>query len=77
MPINPKHGYDITTGDGQKRLMYESVGIDIAKKWSAPDHYENGEYGSDPILDDYGNPTGKIKMVPTGRVVDLDAPKQV
>jgi len=64
------YGYDHTTGEGQKRLMYESIGFDITKKQETPSYYEDGETGSDPILDDNGNPTGKIKMYPTGRIVD-------
>jgi hypothetical protein len=66
-----RHDYDITTGEGQKRLFYEVMGHDITKAPERPDYYEPGEYGSDPILDDDGNITGFVKMVPTGRVVDL------
>lgn len=66
-----KPDYDFTTGEGQKRMMYASRGIDITQPPPRPSHYEEGEYGSDPILDERGEPTGKIRMVPTGRVVDL------
>ena len=34
-----------------------------------PAHYEGNEYGSDPVLDADGEPTGWIRMVPTGRLV--------
>jgi len=71
-----RYGYDHTTGEGQKRLMYESIGIDITSPRALPAHYEEGEYGSDPILDENGEPTGKIRMVPTGRVVDLREGKE-
>lgn len=66
-----RYGYDYTTGEGQKRLMYDSVGIDITQKSNQPAYYQEGEYGHDPILDEKGEPTGKIRMVPTGRIVDL------
>ena len=69
-----KPDYDITTGEGQKRLMYESIGINITRKTERPSHYEPGETGSDTILDKDGNPTGKIRMFPTGRIVDLNNP---
>lgn len=69
-----KHGYDHTTGEGQKRMMYESRPF---KSSPIPTltYYQEGEYGSDPILDSEGNPTGLIRMVPTGRVVDLSVKK--
>ena len=66
-----KYDYDVSTGEGQKRLMYDSMGIDITKKPKTPDYYEPGDYGHDPILDEEGNPTGKIRLVPSGKVVDL------
>ena len=68
-----RHGYDITTGAGQKRLMYESVGIDITRRPKRPLYYQGDEYGHDPITDEHGNPTGKVRMVPSGRIVDLRA----
>jgi hypothetical protein len=66
------YGYDYTSGEGQKRLMYDSMGVDITQKHKNPDYYEDGDYGSDPILDEDGNPTGKIRLVPSGKVVDLN-----
>lgn len=66
-----KYGYDYTTGEGQKRLMYESAGIDITRRPGNPDWYLPEEYGHDPIFDAAGNPTGKVRMVPTGRIVNL------
>ena len=66
-----KYGYDHTTGEGQKRLMYGSIGIDLTESVERPQYYEDGEYGSNPILDDNGEPTGRVRMVPTGRIVDL------
>lgn len=56
------YGYDHTTGDGQKKLMYESAGLPyiagIVRRVPGKD------YGSDPI----GN--GQFRMVPSGDIVD-------
>lgn len=57
---------DYSTGEGQKRLMAESVGLPsdtYTRKvinTNAP-----GEYGSTPIGD------GTFRMVPSGDIVDL------
>lgn len=69
--MRKKYGYDYTTGEGQKRLLYESAGVDITRRPGKPDWYQPGEYGHDPILDEDGEPSGLVVMVPTGRVVDL------
>ena len=58
------HGFDHTTGDGQKRLMYESIGINV--NLGTVDVCKAGDYGCDPI----GN--GKFKMVPSGDIVNID-----
>ena len=62
-----KHGFDHTTGDGQKRLMAVSVGMDsetyIGK---VIDLNKPGDYGCDPIGD------GTFKMVPSGDIVSLE-----
>ena len=65
------HRYDITAGAGQKRLMYESGGFDITWRRARPAYYRDGEHGTDPVLDARGEPTGCVRMVPTGRLVDL------
>jgi len=61
-----KYDFDHTTGDGQKRLMALSMGLDpetyIGKKI---DLNRAGDYGADPIGD------GKFKMVPSGDVVNF------
>lgn len=59
------YGYDHTTGEGQKRLMYESAGItylppQLIKRWEPGDP----DYGADPVGD------GTFRMVPSGDVVD-------
>lgn len=53
-------GYDTSTAEGQKRLMYESVGLPylcgaITRKV--------GDYGADPLGD------GTFRMVPSGDIV--------
>lgn len=71
MPKRWKYGYDHTTGEGQKRLMYESR--PFKSEPPAPlVEYKDGEYGHDPVLDEDGNPTGFVRMVPTGRIVEVD-----
>lgn len=35
------------------------------------DYFEEGETGHDPIFDDEGNPTGQVRMYPTGRIVTI------
>lgn len=59
-----KYGFDHTTGEGQKRLMYKSIGHDVKQEFidvNAP-----GDYGCDPLGD------GTFKMVPSGDVVDRE-----
>jgi hypothetical protein len=58
-----KHSYDITTGAGQKRMMYESVGYKVEQ--IIVDLYAPGDYGADPVGD------GTFRMVPSGDIVDL------
>jgi hypothetical protein len=62
-----KYGFDHTTGDGQKRLMALSVGLDPETYITKPiDIHRAGDYGSDPI----GN--GMFRMIPSGDFVGLD-----
>ena len=58
-----KYGFEHTTGAGQKRLMYKSVGLDVDPD-AVVDLKRKGDYGADPL----GN--GMFKMVPSGDVVD-------
>ncbi len=59
-----KYGFDHTTGDGQKRLMALSVGMDPETYITKPrDVSRPGDYGSDPL----GN--GMFRMVPSGDIV--------
>lgn len=52
----------------------ESVGIDITKRSPLPGERYNspGDYRSDPIMDCYGNPTGLIRLVPSGAIVSVN-----
>lgn len=60
-----KYGFDHATGDGQKRLMDLSMGLDpetyIGKKI---DMKMDSDYGSDPL------DNGMFRMVPSGDVVE-------
>jgi hypothetical protein len=58
-----KPGYDYTTGEGQKRMMEESMGRAYSRK--TIDLKAPGDYGADPLGD------GKFRMVPSGDVVDF------
>jgi hypothetical protein len=58
------HGYDHTTGEGQKRMMYESVGLPYF--FAAPVRKPGEDYGSDPMGD------GTYRMVPSGDVVSFE-----
>lgn len=63
--ITARYGYDYTTGEGQKRLMYESAGL----TYTAPKRVNvtaSGDYGCDPIGD------GTFRMVPSGDIVDYN-----
>jgi hypothetical protein len=53
-----------TSGDGQKRLMAESVGEDSEHWISRPVQITAGDYGCDPAGD------GMFRMVPSGDVVN-------
>lgn len=55
---------DYSTGDGQKRLMAESVGLPSDTYTRKIDLTAAGDYGADPIGD------GLFRMVPSGDVVD-------
>ena len=57
------YGYDHTTGEGQKRLMYESVGLPYE---ADSIDFSGKDYGCDPIGD------GTYKMVPSGDIVDYE-----
>ena len=63
----PDYGFDHTTGDGQKRLMAVSVGLDSETYISKPlpPRKEGKDYGADPLGD------GMFRMVPSGDIVDL------
>lgn len=58
-----RYGFDYTTGEGQKRLMYLSRGIEI--NTTLP-QYPGEDTGADPL----GN--GMFKMYPTGDIVNLE-----
>ncbi len=64
-----RYEYDHRTGEGQKRLMLESMGREYSQKrtiaTSSP-----GDYGCDPIGD------GTFRMVPSGDVVEYDEMKR-
>lgn len=36
------------------------------------DYTKDGDYGTDPIFDDDGNPTGLVRLHPSGRVVTVE-----
>lgn len=59
------YGFDHTTGDGQKRLMAVSVGMDSETYVMKPLRITEGDYGADPL----GN--GMFRMVPSGDIVDF------
>jgi hypothetical protein len=59
-----RHGFDHTTGEGQKRLMREAVGQPYAPPQFI-DTARPGDHGADPLGD------GRFRMVPSGDVVDL------
>ena len=68
MPQNlkEKYGFDHTTGDGQKRLMAISKGVD-SEYYIGPKPLPKStmdDYGCDPIGD------GMFRMVPSGDIVD-------
>ena len=60
---NPRrrYSYDHTTGEGQRRLMYESAGLPYIS--SRIDTSKSGDYGADPIG------SGMFRMVPSGDIV--------
>lgn len=53
------HTFDIVNGCTVRRVKL----VDTSRA---------GDYGSDPILDEAGNPTGLVKLIPSGRVVTID-----
>jgi hypothetical protein len=57
-----KMTYDITTSEGQKRMMYESVGLPYERR--VINTLAAGDYGAGPIGD------GTFRMVPSGDIVD-------
>lgn len=61
-----KYDFDHTTGNGQKRLMAISKGLDSEVYISKPLKFGPGDYGSDPLGD------GTFRMVPSGDIVDLE-----
>jgi GNAT superfamily N-acetyltransferase len=66
------YDYDFTTGEGQKRMMYENrphqaSGVSYDPSWDKPiDVHAPGDYGSDPLGE------GKFRMVPSGDIVDFE-----
>ena len=65
--MKSNYGYDHTTGEGQKRLMYESIGIKYEPpKQIRPWQPGDPDYGSDPIGD------GTFRMAPSGDIVSWD-----
>ena len=62
-----KYPFDCSTGDGQKRLMAMSMGLDSETYIGKPiDLSRSGDYGADPIGD------GTFRMIPSGAVVDFE-----
>jgi hypothetical protein len=59
--------YDTSTGEDQKRLMHESVGLEYAPPRRIAD--TPGDYGADPLGFDEGG-VFRWRMVPSGDVVD-------
>lgn len=58
-----KPGFDVSTAEGQRRLMAESVGqVYIPRRVIVT---TPGDYGCDPL------PDGKFRMVPSGDIVGL------
>ena len=57
-----KKPYDTSSAEGQKRLMYESVGMEYIP--NKIDFKKTGDYGADPVGD------GTFRMVPSGDIVD-------
>lgn len=65
--MNTRYGFDHTTGNGQKRLMAISVGMDSETYIAKPILRQSGkDHGADPI----GN--GQFRMVPSGDIVNLE-----
>jgi hypothetical protein len=60
-----KASFDVSTANGQKRLMAESMGLPSDTYISRAIIPRSGDYGADPI----GN--GMFRMVPSGDIVDL------
>jgi len=60
-----KPSYDVSTAEGQKRLMAESVGHYCADMPRTVRNVPGADYGCDPL------PDGKFRMVPSGDIVDL------
>jgi hypothetical protein len=57
----------LRTGEGQKRMMAESVGMESDAYATRPiSRLAVGDYGADPLED------GTFRMVPSGDVVDYD-----
>lgn len=56
----------LRTGEGQKRMMAESVGMDADAYSSRPILRSGGDYGADPLGD------GTFRMVPSGDVVGYE-----
>ncbi len=65
----PRHfhfnGYNLTDVGG--RLLVDRPSIDTEHP---------GDYGWDPVLDEAGEPTGFVKLVPSGDVVTVTEARQ-
>lgn len=57
---------DYSTGEGQKRLMAESMGWPSDTYARRVDTSASGDYGSDPVGD------GTFRMVPSGDIVGYE-----
>lgn len=68
--MNTQYEFDHTTGDGQKRLMAASTGLDSETYITKPIKYAGGDYGADPIKNN------KFRMVPSGDIVDFEERNQ-
>lgn len=62
--MRERYSFDISTSDGQRRLMAESMGLPSDHWIRRPIARTAGDYGADPIGD------GTFRMVPSGDVVD-------
>lgn len=58
------HTFDVIDGHTVRRVSL----IDLSRQ---------GDYGSNPVFDNDGNPTGLVQLVPSGRIVTLDEKRRM